>query len=94
MSISKYYDPKKENKVGWFVNTPEFYKIVGAKYRETMMGKKDELLQYFDEQVKYIKKSMLYDEARWNGRFYEEVIYLRDWLSKRFDYFDEVYGMI
>ncbi|MBQ9484495.1 CotH kinase family protein [Candidatus Saccharibacteria bacterium] len=94
MSISKYYDPKKENKVGWFVNTPEFYKIVGAKYRETMMGKKDELLQYFDEQVKYIKESMLYDEARWNGRFYEEVMYLRDWLSKRFDYFDEVYGVI
>lgn len=92
LSIINYYDPDGEGKVSWFVSSAEFQELVGKMYRERLMNKRGELLEYLDEQIARVRTLAQDDAAKWGGFFEEEVGYLREWLRARFDFFDEIYG--
>ena len=92
MSIIRHYSPDLEERVIWLVDSPEFFELVGEMYQEKLMGRKEEVLSYLDKQAGRIWELAKDDAALWEQNFVEEYDYLREWLSNRFDYFDEFYG--
>ena len=76
------------------MDIPEFEARVKEIYQETLSGHKEELLNYIRDQANYIRDAVLRDQARWKLQydFDEEVDYLIDWVAKRYDHFEEVYG--
>ena len=76
------------------MNIPEFEERVKEIYQETLSGKDEELLEYIKSQAEYIRSAVSRDQERWKIRnnFDEEVDYLVDWVAKRYDHFEEVYG--
>lgn len=92
-----YYSPFEmsivdNNNAVWFLNDPEFFELVGKMYREKLMGRKEEVLDYFDKRAEYIHEAATDDAEKWEYDFESELEYLREWISTRFDYFDEIYG--
>jgi len=73
---------------------PEFEARVEEIFKETMSGKKEELLNHIRSQAGYIRSAALRDQERWKLKtnFDEEVDYLLDWVSKRYDHFEETYN--
>ena len=70
---------------------------VSADFRKGFVGsigleRKEEVLSYLDKQAGRIWELAKDDAALWEQNFVEEYDYLREWLSNRFDYFDEFYG--
>ena len=76
------------------INIPEFSERVKEIYQQTLSGKKDKLLGYIKSQADYIRPAALRDQARWKIKtdFDDEVDYLIDWVAKRYDHFEEIYG--
>ena len=76
------------------MDIPEFEARVKEIFRETMSGKKEELLSHIKSRAEYIRAAALRDQERWKLKtnFDEEVEYLLDWVSKRYDHFEETYG--
>ena len=74
------------------MESDEFEELVGKMYREKMAGRKQEILDYIDERADYIYQAALHNEALWDGHLDADLEYLKDWISKRFDYFEELYG--
>ena len=91
-SLIEYYDPLQEGRVLWGIDNPEFYEFIAKMYREKMMGKKAELLEYFDGKVAEIQEVAKEDATRWEKNNFEDLINFRRWLEERFDYFDEIYS--
>lgn len=77
------------------LDVPEFEARVKEIYRETLSGHGEELLNYINSQADYIKDAASRDKARWklSGDFDEEVAYLLDWVERRYNHFEEVYGL-
>lgn len=73
---------------------PEFESRVKEIYQETLSGKSEELLEYIRKQADYIRPAALRDQERWKLKtnFDEEVEYLIDWIAKRYDHFEQIYG--
>ena len=75
---------------------PEFRSRVAKVFRERMSGRMDELLTYYDEKVEYIRESANNDRARYQDAYLEdfdtETMALRDYIARRFNYFENVYG--
>lgn len=72
---------------------PEFYELVCEVYKEKLMGKEDEILDYIDERMLDIETVAEKEDELWgNDNFVEEVEYLKWWISVRFEIFDELYG--
>ncbi|MBR3253052.1 CotH kinase family protein [Candidatus Saccharibacteria bacterium] len=76
------------------MDIPEFETKVKEIYQSTLSGHKEDLLNYIKSQADYIRPAALRDQERWKLKtnFDEEVDYLIDWVSKRYDHFEEVYG--
>lgn len=76
------------------MNIPEFEARVKEIYQSTLSGKKDDFINYIKSQADYIRPAAFRDQERWKLKtnFDEEVDYLIDWVSKRYDHFEEVYG--
>lgn len=76
------------------MDLPEFEEKVKEIYKSTLSDKKDELLNHIKSQADYIRPAALRDQARWKLKtdFDEEVDYLIDWIAKRYEHFEEVYG--
>lgn len=74
---------------------PEFKARVKEIYQETLSGRGEELLDYIQSQAKYIRNAALRDQDRWKLKtnFDEEVDYLVDWVAKRYDHFEQTYGL-
>lgn len=74
---------------------PEFSQRVKEIYQETLSGRGDELLEYIKSQAEYIRPAASKDQERWKLKtnFDEEVDYLIDWVAKRYDYFEQTYGI-
>ncbi len=74
---------------------PEFKQRVREIYQETLSSKKDELLKYIQKQANYIRPAALRDQERWKlpNNFDNEVEYLIDWVSKRYNHFEQTYGL-
>lgn len=72
----------------------EFKQLVKDTYQSCLSSHKEELLNYIEQQAKYIKPSVLKDQERWKLTFDfdDEVDYLVDWVAKRYDHFESVYG--
>ena len=76
------------------LDIPEFSTRVREIYQSTLSGKGDELLNYIRNQADYIRDAVYRDQARWkyDTDFNEEVDYLIDWVTKRYQHFEETYG--
>lgn len=77
------------------MDIPEFEARVKEIYQSTLSGKKEELLNYIRSQANYIRNAALRDQERWKLKtnFDDEVNYLIDWVSKRYDHFEQTYGI-
>ena len=76
------------------LDIPEFSTRVREIYQSTLSGKGDELLNYIRNQADYIRDAVYRDQARWkyDTDFNKEVDYLIDWVTKRYQHFEETYG--
>ena len=92
MGILDLYNPELYDNVIWLVDNEEFHEMVSVMYREKLLGRKDEVLSYLEKQASYIWGAASQDAAKWECNFTDEYHTLYEWLSGRFDYFDEVYG--
>ncbi|MBQ3441048.1 CotH kinase family protein [Candidatus Saccharibacteria bacterium] len=98
--LKQYVDSggKDSNNISLLVynlmNIPEFEARVKKIYQETLSNHGQELLDYIKNQANYIKKAALKDINRWKFKtnFDEEIDYFVDWVSKRYDHFEETYG--
>ncbi|MDO4752844.1 MAG: CotH kinase family protein [Candidatus Saccharibacteria bacterium] len=77
------------------MDIPEFEARVKEIYQSTLSGKKEELLNYIRSQANYIRDAAHRDQERWKLKtnFDDEVDYLIDWVSKRYDHFEQTYGV-
>ena len=72
---------------------PEFQNLVQQVYRDRMMGREDELIWQIEQKANKIEEAVMADEKRWeNDGFWEEVETMKQWISERYKYFEEVYG--
>ena len=76
------------------MDIPEFEAKVKEIYQETLSGHKEELLDHIKSQADYIRPAAYRDQERWKIKtdFNEEIDYLIDWVNKRYEHFEEVYG--
>lgn len=74
---------------------PEFEQKVRELYQATLSKRSEELLAHIKDQASYIKNAALHDQSRWKLKtnFDEEVEYLIDWIEKRYDHLEEIYGV-
>lgn len=74
---------------------PEFETRVKEIYQDTLSGKGEEILDYIRSQAEYIRPAALRDQERWKLKtnFDEEIDYLIDWVAKRYDHFEQTYGV-
>lgn len=77
------------------MDIPEFETRVKEIYQDTLSGKNEELLDYIGSQASYIREAALRDQERWKLKtsFDDEVDRLVDWIAKRYDHFEETYGI-
>ena len=73
---------------------PEFAQKIREIYRTTISGHGEELIAYIKNQASIIRDAAYRDQARWKLKtdFDEEVDYLLDWITKRYDHFEQTYG--
>lgn len=83
----------------YLMDIPEFEDEVCRVYRERMSGRAEELLDFVRRQAANIRDAALRDEELWlRGGigvmgFDDEVEYLLDWIAKRYDFFEQTYGV-
>ncbi len=71
---------------------PEFQDVVKDVFRRTLDGRKDELMQYVDQQIELINEAAIKNENLWGRKSYDrEVARLRDWIMARYDYMENIY---
>lgn len=77
------------------LDIPEFAKRAREIYQENLSKKDEELLDYIRNQANYIRDAALRDQERWKLKtsFDEEVDRLIDWVAKRYDHFEQTYGI-
>lgn len=71
----------------------EFREVVQRVFLERMKEEKGKMLSVFDSEADAITVAALIDGEKWNKKgFEQETEMLKEWMTKRFNYFDEVYG--
>lgn len=71
----------------------DFRDVVRKYYRQYVMGKSEGFLKYLEQRAEEIRKMVKKDEKIWEKEgFEEEVEFLYDWISQRFQFMDEKYG--
>ena len=77
----------------YMIDIPEFNDEVSRLYKERLMDKRDETLNYIRNRASYIREAAIRNNEMWGkGDFDEAVDYLVWWVDKRFDLFDRLYG--
>ena len=94
---NEYEDTEADLKISRLIykllDFPDFKEKVDVIFREKMSGRKDELLNYIDDRADFVREAVRADSEKWGkGNFEEEVEYLKDWVSRRFDHFEYEYG--
>lgn len=75
------------------VEIPEFQNEVSRVFREKMAGREQELKIKILETVKKIRKAAFVNEIKWEQEEFDaEVVYLLNWIQKRFQHFEIQYG--
>ena len=72
---------------------PEFITRVKEIYQSTLATKKDTVLEHISTQANTIRTAALKDSIRWklDLDFDEEVKYLLDWITERYNHFEQIY---
>ena len=71
----------------------EFREVVQRVFLERMKEEKGKMLSVFDSEADAVTVAALIDGEKWNKKgFEQETEMLKEWMTKRFNYFDEVYG--
>ena len=72
---------------------PEFYIRVAEIYNSTLSGHKPDLINYIKKTIDYISPIATKDSLLWNtGDFNTNSIKLIDWISQRYDYFEQKFN--
>lgn len=75
------------------MKVPEFQKEVSQVYSDRMQGQKSDLLQRIEWKMNEIKEAAITNEQKWGDKeFLNNINAMREWISERYDYFDETYG--
>lgn len=75
------------------IEMPEFNEIVRLEFQNKMSGKKEESLIRLRTVANYVSESAISDNKKWNKNdFWMEIDNLADWVEKRYDYFEQIYG--
>ena len=74
------------------VDIKEIKEGVVNVFQEKMAGRRTELIKSIDEEMNRIKESIEKDDMKWNRKDSESSIKeLRDWIEKRYSYFEKKY---
>ena len=77
----------------WLMDMPQFREEVKKVFRNTLSGRKMELLTHIKVQAMKIRPALSRDSGRWGQVEYEaEIEYLLNWVDRRFEHFEETYG--
>lgn len=77
----------------WLMDMPQFREEVKKVFRNTLLGRKMELLTHIKVQAMKIRPALSRDSGRWGQVEYEaEIEYLLNWVDRRFEHFEETYG--
>ena len=72
---------------------PGFQKEVKRLYLKCMQNRKDELILSIEENAKRIKEAVSADVERWGLEdHWKDIEKMEQWISERYDYFDEIYA--
>lgn len=72
----------------------EFREMVGEVYEEELRDKEKEIVSHIYKRAEEISEVAKKDAEIWEkGDFNEGVLYLVDWVERRFDFFDENYAI-
>ena len=77
----------------YLMEFPEFQDEVKRLFREKLSGRADELIGFVKMRAALIRDEAIIDAEKWDFSDYDSnVEYLVDWIGKRFETFEEVYG--
>ena len=75
------------------VEIPEFWEEVKRVYRETLLGRRDEVLAYIQKRSGRIRNAAMLDGEKWGKMDFDDAIrYLNWWVDQRFLTLDRVLG--
>ncbi|MBR2753944.1 CotH kinase family protein [Candidatus Saccharibacteria bacterium] len=78
----------------YLMEIPEFSNEVSRIFQEQMSGRKDELVSMIGNKYENIYGAAMINNEKWERKDYEkEVEYLIKWVSDRYDYFEQEYGV-
>ena len=93
-----FSDENKYSDIGklmyYLIDIPEFEMEVRRVFQEKLSGRKHDLESHILKQRDYIREAALKDEKKWYEQelFANEASYLIEWISRRYDYMESVYG--
>ncbi len=77
----------------YLMRMPEFRDEVRKTFREKLMGRAEEFLNWVRMRKDLIRKESIIDAEKWEfGGFEEEAEYLLNWVEERFEKFEQEYG--
>ena len=77
----------------YLVDLIEFRREAEQIYQEKMAGRGEEFIQRINEKAKEIDRAARADEEKWGRMDYEhELIEMKNWIRKRYEHFEQVYG--
>lgn len=77
----------------YLVDLIEFRREVEQIYQEKMAGRGEEFIRRINEKAKEIDRAARADEEKWGRMDYEhELIEMKNWIRKRYEHFEQVYG--
>ena len=92
-TTEKEPDPAISKLMYQLIRIPEFREKVKSVFNEKMHGNKDKLVNHIMQQLSDIYPAAMRNEKKWHqGDFKNEVKSLFDWLTKRYNHFEETYG--
>ena len=73
------------------IRMPEFKEIVRQIFIAKIVCQKEEILDYIDKQSELIADMAYFDARLWGkGDFYEEISYLKWWITKRIEFLEQI----
>ena len=78
----------------YLMDISEFRKKVAEIFQETLMGRKEEIMEEIAKKKDGLEKIIRINNQKWNNKrdYDEEYKQLVEWMNARFDYFERTYG--
>lgn len=77
----------------YLIEMPEFREEVVRIFREKLLGRKNELIEYIQNRAMFIRGVALKDSDKWyaENRFDLEVEYLIDWVARKYEFLERMW---